>query len=63
MHAQAIVPECHDLIIEYLRDAHIDPDNCNPDVPIIVGDAPDRDEWIEQMEKREAMGKAGTWDE
>lgn len=63
MYPQAIIPECHDLFTEYLKNAHADPENCNPDVPIIMGDAPDMDDWVEQMEKREAMGKNGTWDD
>ncbi|CAZ80589.1 unnamed protein product [Tuber melanosporum] len=45
----AIVPSCLDLFMGYLNKAHADPENCNPDVPVIVGDVPDHDEWMNAM--------------
>lgn len=51
MFPQAIIPACRELLREYLRDAHNNPGNCNPDVPVILGDMPDRDEWLEQLKE------------
>ena len=35
--------------MDYLNKAHADPENCNPDVPVIVGDVPDHEEWLNAM--------------
>ncbi|PWW79920.1 hypothetical protein C7212DRAFT_290024 [Tuber magnatum] len=45
----AIIPTCLDLFMDYLNKAHADPENCNPDVPVIVGDVPDHEEWLNAM--------------
>ncbi|CUS15431.1 unnamed protein product [Tuber aestivum] len=45
----AIIPACLDLFMDYLNKAHADPENCNPDVPVIVGDVPDHEEWLNAM--------------
>jgi hypothetical protein len=62
MFPQAIIPECADLFHEYLRDAHQNPENCNPDVPVILGDVPDTDEWLEQLNNMKAANPAFGWD-
>lgn len=62
MFPQAIIPECRELFHEYLRDAHKNPENCNPDVPVILGDVPDTDEWLEQLSNMQAANPAFGWD-
>lgn len=62
MFPQAIIPECRELLREYLRNAHNNPENCNPDVPVILGDMPDRDEWLEQLNSMKEGSLALGWD-
>lgn len=62
MYPQAIIPECRDLFMEYLREAHRNPLNCNPDVPVIMGDVPDRDDWLEQLKNMDATKPSISWE-
>lgn len=62
MFPQAIIPECRELFREYLRNAHDNPGNCNPDVPVILGDMPDRDEWLEKLSSMKEGDPAFWWD-
>lgn len=62
MFPQAIIPACRELFHEYLKDAHRNPGNCNPDVPVILGDIPDTDEWLDQLNNMKAANPAFGWD-